>query len=248
MFDITLGKLSSVVAQKIKPFIEEILNGYSENVHSIHIVGSSITEDFSEKTSDINSIFLVKEMDLKFVELIAPLGKRYHKKGIAAPLIMTPEYIKLSLDVFPIEFLDFKLIHETVYGEDILKDVEIDLLDLRYQCEREIKTKLIGLRQGYISSKGDKKFITEHIVSYITGYIPLFRGIIFLLGKEPPVRKYEVITALSTNTGINTDIFKKILDIKRGTLKLSKNELDTIFEEYYTTTENISKIIDELKT
>src|SRR4030042_5691529 len=247
MFDITLGKLSSVVAQKIKPFIEEILNGYSGNVHSIHIVGSSITEDFSEKTSDINSIFLVKEMDLKFVELIAPLGKRYHKKGIAAPLIMTPEYIKLSLDVFPIEFLDFKLIHETVYGEDILKDVEIDLLDLRSQCEREIKTKLIGLRQGYISSKGDKTVITEHIVSYITGYIPLFRGIIFLLGKEPPVRKYEVITELSTNTGINTDIFKKILDIKRGTLKLSKNELDTVFEEYYTTTENISKIIDELK-
>ena len=247
MFDITLGKLSSVVAQKIKPFIEEILNGYSGNVHSIHIVGSSITEDFSEKTSDINSIFLVKEMDLKFVELIAPLGKRYHKKGIAAPLIMTPEYIKLSLDVFPIEFLDFKLIHETVYGEDILKDVEIDLLDLRYQCEREIKTKLIGLRQGYISSKGDKKFITEHIVSYITGYIPLFRGIIFLLGKEPPVRKHEVITALFTHTGINTDIFKKILDIKKGTLKFSKNELDTIFEEYYTTTENISKIIDELK-
>ncbi|HJX01989.1 MAG TPA: hypothetical protein VJ348_02295 [Candidatus Humimicrobiaceae bacterium] len=247
MFDITLGKLSSVVAQKIKPFIEEILNGYSGNVHSIHIVGSSITEDFSEKTSDINSIFLVKEMDLKFVELIAPLGKRYHKKGIAAPLIMTPEYIKLSLDVFPIEFLDFKLIHETVYGEDILKDVEIDLLDLRSQCEREIKTKLIGLRQGYISSKGDKTVITEHIVSYITGYIPLFRGIIFLLGKEPPVRKHEVITALFTHTGINTDIFKKILDIKKGTLKFSKNELDTIFEEYYTTTENISKIIDELK-
>ncbi len=245
MFDIKLGNLSPVVANKINPFIEEILKVYSENIHSIHIVGSSITGDFHEKTSDINSIFVLKEMNLKFVELIAPLGKRYRKKGIAAPLIMTPEYIKRSLDVFPIEFLDFKLIHETVFGEDILKDIEIDVSDLRRQCEREIKTKLIALRQGYISSQGDKKIIAEDIVSRIAGYIPLFRSIIYLMGKKPPVRKYEVLTDLSAHTGVNTGILKKILDMKRGTLKLAKDEIDSIFEEYYTTTEEISNIIDE---
>jgi predicted nucleotidyltransferase len=245
MSDIKLGNLSPVVANKIKPFIEEILRVYSENIHSIHIVGSSITGDFHEKTSDINSIFVLKEMNLKFVELIAPFGKRYRKKGIAAPLIMTPGYIKRSLDVFPIEFLDFKLIHETVFGEDILKDIEIDISDLRRQCEREIKTKLIVLRQGYISSQGDKKIIAENIVSRIAGYIPLFRSIIYLMGKKPPVRKYEVLTDLSAHTGVNIDILKKILDMKRGTLKLAKNEIDSIFEEYYRTTEEISNLIDE---
>ena len=247
MFDIKLKRLLPMVAQRIKPFIEEILSGYSENIHSIDIVGSAVTEDFNEKTSDINSIFALKEMDLKFIELIAPLGKRYRKKSIAVPLVMTPEYIKHSLDVFPIEFLDFKLIHETVFGKDILKDIEISRVDLRHQCEREIKSKLIGLRQGYISSEGDRHMLTERFVSSIAGYMPLFRGIIFLMGKERPIRKHEVISELSASTGINTDIFGKILDIKRGKRKLSKDELKTVFEEYYLATEKIGKIIDELQ-
>ena len=247
MFDIKLEKLLPEISRKIKPFIEEILRDYAKDVHSIHIVGSSVTEDFDEKTSDINSIFVLKGMDLKFVELIAPLGKKYKKKGVAAPLIMTPEYITRSLDVFPVEFFDFKLIHETVFGEDLLANIEISLKDLRHQCEREIKSRLIGLRQGYISSQGDRKILTDRFVSTISGYMPLFRGIIFLMGKDPPIKKHEIISELSSSTGINTDIFKRILDIKRGKLKPDKEQLNTIFEEYYKTTEKIGKIIDELQ-
>lgn len=241
-----MENLTNIVAQKIKPFLDEILNKYAENIHSIHLVGSAVTEDFNEKTSDINSVCVLKKMDLKIVELLAPLGKRYKKRGIAAPLIMTPEYIRSSQDVFPIEFLDFKLIHETVYGDDILNDVEISRVDLRQQCEREIKSKLIGLRQGYIFSEGDKRIIAEQFAASITGYMPLFRGIIFLMGKEIPVRKSDVISILSFSTGVNTDIFKRILDMKRGKLKLSKSELDTIFEDYYEVTDKIGRIVDEL--
>lgn len=247
MSGIKIENLKPQVSQKITPFIQEILNTYVENIDSIYIVGSALTEDFDEKTSDINSIFVLKRMDLKFVELIAPFGKRYKKQRIAAPLIMTPDYIQQSLDVFPIEFLNFKMIHETVYGEDILNDIVIDLTNLRHQCEREIKTKLIALRQGYISSEGNKKIINENIINFIAGYIPLFRSIIFLMGKKPPVKKYEVLKDLSVYMEINMDILKKILDFKKGILKLTKNEIDTVFEEYYKTTEEISKKIDEHK-
>jgi hypothetical protein len=186
-------------------------------------------------------------MDLKFVEFLAPLGKRYKKKGIAAPLVMTPGYITGSLDVFPIEFLDIEHIHETVYGEDILKDIAIDPADLRQQCEREIKSKLIGLRQGYISSMGDRRILTDGFIQSISGYMPLFRGIIVLMKKEPPVKKAEVITALEEATGISTAIFGKVLAIKRGKLKPDREELDTIFEDYYSATEQIGTLINELQ-
>lgn len=247
MPDIRLENLVPVVAQRIGPFLEDILNRYPENIHSIHITGSSVTEDYDERTSDINSIMVLKSMDLKFIELIAPLGKKYGKKGIAAPLIMTPDYIKSSLDVFPVEFHDFKLIHETVFGPDILQDVEIDMADLRYQCERDIKSKLIGIRQGYISTQGNKHLLIERFASSITGLMPLFRGITRLMGKEPPVRRDEVIRVLSESTSVNTDIYGKILDMKRGRFKPTTDELTNFFEQYYITTERIGKVIDELQ-
>jgi len=247
MPDLKLEKLNPVASERIKPFLEEILTGHPEKIHSIHVTGTSITDDFDAKSSDVNSVFVLKEMDLKFLELIAPLGKKYGKNRVAAPLIMTPEYIESSVDVFPIEFLNFKLIHATVFGNDILKNIEIRRMDLRHQCERELKTKLIWLRQGYISSLGDRKILTEGFVSSIAGYMPLFRGIIVLSGKQPPTGQIDVLTALSEASGVNTDVFARVLRKKRKKIKFSIEELNSIFEDYYAATEKLGKIVDEIK-
>lgn len=244
---LSLEKLKPVAAKNIKPFLDEILDKYGNGIHSIYITGTAITDDFNEKTSDVNSVIIIKKMDLKFLELIASLGKKYSKQRVAAPLIMTPEYIKTSLDVFPIEFLNFKLIHATIFGEDILDNLQIKIIDLRQQCERELKVKLISLVQGYISSLGDRKILAEGLAKSITGYIPLFRGIVFLFGKEPPVRQQAVIKSLSESAHINTEVFARIMLIKHEKIKLSIQELNTIFEDYYALTQKLGDIVDEIK-
>lgn len=247
MAELALDRLRPEVSKDLKPFLEEVLSGYAENIHSIHVIGSSITPDFNPRTSDINSIFVLKQMDLKFLEVLAPKGKKYKKQRIAAPLLMTPDYISKSLDVFPIEFLNFKLIHETVYGEDVLGELDILHGDLRNQCEREIKVKLIGLRQGYLSSMGDAKTITEGLVGAITANTPLFRGIIRLFGKAPPVGWDDVLAKLEQVTAVDCGVFRRVLDEKRRREKLSLSELNTLFEDYYAATEKLGKIVDGIQ-
>jgi len=122
---------------KFKAFLDVVLNNYKDKIHSIHITGSALTEDFNPKTSDINSILVLKRFDLKFLEDFAPLGKKFGKKQISSPLIMTPEYVSSSLDVFPIEFLTINVLHKTIFGEDIFNDLKIKKFDLRHQCETD---------------------------------------------------------------------------------------------------------------
>ena len=248
MENLNLNGIIPEVSDRITPFVEDIRRGDSDNLHSFHIVGSALTPDFNKKTSDINSVVVLKEMNLGFIKFLAPLGKKYRKKGVAAPLIMTPEYIKRSLDVFPIEFFNFKLIHHTVFGDDILTGLAIENKDIRLQCEREIKTKLIWLRQGYISCLGEKNLLRKKLSESITGYIPLFRAIIYLLGKEPPVKSRDVVVTLQEMTSIETGIFEKMLLLKRKELSLSMDELTDFFEEYYMGTERIGRIINDLNT
>ncbi|MFQ5901977.1 MAG: hypothetical protein ACE5IH_10520, partial [Thermodesulfobacteriota bacterium] len=95
-------------------------------------------------------------------------------------------------------------------------------------------------------SLGNRKILTENLVSSITGYIPLFRGIIALLGKEPPVRQNEVILALSKAADINTEVFIKVLKAKHEKIKYSIEEFNTIFEDYYTATEKLGDIVDAI--
>ena len=232
---------------KFKPFLDIVLDKYKDKIHSINITGSALTDDFNSSTSDINSIIVLNKMDLKFLEDFAPLGKKFGKKQISSPLIMTPEYISSSLDVFPVEFLTIKLIHKTVFGEDIFSDLEIKKSDLRYQCERELKVKLIGLRQGYLSSLGNRKFLADGFISSFSGYIPLFRGIILLLGATPTKENKEVLATLQDVSGVNLDVFKTVLKSKKDKIKLTIEILNSIFEDYYKAIEQLGNITDEIK-
>jgi predicted nucleotidyltransferase len=239
--------LKDVIIERFKPFQNEILNSYKDNIHSITITGSALTDDFVPGKSDVNSIFVLTEMDLKFLELLAILGKKYQKKRIAAPLIMTPEYIMNSLDVFPIEFLNIKLLHKTIFGENLFQDLKINRSDLRLQCERELKVRLIGLRQGYISCLGNSKMLMDMFIGSFSGYIPLFKGIILLLGKEPPVTNSDVMTVLEEVSGVNTSVFKTVSKQKKHKTKLTMEQLNTIFQDYYASIEKLGDITDDIK-
>jgi len=239
--------LKADISARYKPFLDIVLKHHHDKLHSVHLVGSALTQDYDPKTSDINSVMVLEKMDLKFLELLAPLGKKYGKKGVAAPLIMTPTYIHKSLDVFPIEFLNMKLFHQTIFGEDIFQDVNIENSNLRHQCERELKVKLIGLRQGYISAAGDKNILARGFIASIAEYMPLFKGIIFLLGKEVPRNNSEILSVLEEVSGVPTNAFKLVLNHKRQKTKPSIDQLNTVFEDYYEVIEKLGEIADALE-
>ena len=241
------SKLHDVAVERFKPFQDEILKRHKDNIHSITITGSSLTDDFDSEKSDVNSVLVLNRMDLAFLEVLASLGKTYGKKGISAPLIMTPEYIMHSLDVFPIEFLNIKLLHETVFGEDLFQNLAIDRKDLRLQCERELKVRLIGLRQGYISSMGDAKILSDLFINTIAGYIPLFRGVILIFGKEPPLGNEDVLRVLEDVSGVDTQVFKTVLKQKRQKTKMAITHLNAVFKDYYAAVEKLGDITDGIE-
>ena len=238
--------LKTDISARYQPFMNKILEDYRDLIHSIHIVGSALTEDYDPGHSDINSVVVLENMDLKFIKFLAPLGKQYGKQRIAAPLLMTPAYIDSSLDVFPIEFYNIQKLHYTIFGEDVFSDLEIIQSDMRRQCEQELKIKLMGLRQGFIAAAGDKRLLNRGFAESFSGYMPLFKSIILLLGQEPPNNNNAILSVLEEVSGVSTEVFKKILGQKQTKAHSSTEQLSIVFEEYYAALEKLGKIIDEI--
>ena len=243
MLELSLEGITVGASSRIRPFLTEILSRFPDSIHSIYVTGSALTPDFNEKRSDVNSLIMLNEMHLSFLRDIAPLGKKFGSKGVAAPILMTPKYVSQSLDVFPMEFLELRMIHKTIYGPDILEGIEIDKILLRLQCEREIKTRLMGLRQGYISVLGNADKVSRILSGSITGCIPIFRAVIYLEGKEPPVIKADVISGLAESTGLKTGALSKVLLLKDK----DGDDALSLFEEYYKNLESVSDVINALE-
>ncbi|MEA2115960.1 MAG: hypothetical protein U9P36_11350 [Thermodesulfobacteriota bacterium] len=234
------------ISSHFEDFSEVIMSDSPVNILSIHVVGSALTPDFIPGQSDVNSIVVVNEITLEFLDFIVRLGKKYSQYGVAAPLLMTPGYIETSLDVFPVEFLNFSAIHHTMFGPDILRDLSIDSTHLLLQCEREVKSKLLWLHQGYIESLDDEKQLVVWLSNSITGYIPLFRAILFLDGHKLMLSAEDTAAALEKYIGLDTKIFKKIVQLKNPDTAEDDEQLCNCFADYYKATQDLSKYVEEL--
>src|SRR3989337_375622 len=246
MEELKLSNLPAHVQTVIEPFLKDILANYKEDIVSIYIIGSAVTKGFHPKYSDINTLIVVKGIEIPFYDFIASLGKRYGKKKIRAPLIMTRDYINRSLEAFPLEFMEMKLIHHLVYGEDVLKDIKIEKSDIRLQCERELKGKLQHLCQGYIKAMGNKTTLTDLFVGSLSGYFPLFRGILFLYSHEIPKEKLAFLQALSDCCGVDMKVYRNLMDIRSRNFYPPIEALKETFKNLYRVLDTITKKVDAL--
>ena len=231
----------------IREFADDVIRIGGNELESIVLAGSILTQDYISGISDINPVIVIKTLGQDFLDGLAGLGKKFGRKKVRAPLVITNEYLGRSVDVFPIEFLEIKLIHKTIYGTELFSGINIEKPMLRLQCERELKAKLVHLSRGYISASGDKDIIVKLILDASSGFYPLFRAILFMTGGIAPVERFTVLNAIESHLRVNLDCLKSVQNLRSQKKPSLKNEeLRELFKKLYDLTHKLSLIVDEI--
>jgi hypothetical protein len=240
---LNLSRLDPKVAEVAKPFFEEVILAGGTRVISIAVVASAVTPDYRHGKSDINSVIVVDAIDTPLLDSIAALGKRFGRKGLAVPLVVTPGYIARSLDSFPLEFLEFQSAHAVVYGDDLFSGLVFDNADVRLAAERGLKGLTVNLQRGYLSCVGDAKRLRDLLVTSLNAAVPLLRGILFYRGISAPATKAECVRAATRALGLSAEPFEKILAMRDGDTP-REDELRSIFKGLYDAIDAQSEAID----
>jgi hypothetical protein len=172
---------------------------------------------------------------------------RWHKRRVSTPLFLTKNYISSSLDVFPIEFLNLKSHYKVIFGEDVLQFLTVEKKFLRLQCEREIKGKLLQLRQQFLETGGNKGSIENLLARSAPTFYAIFRALLFLQDKAIPSGSKELLSLVAQETGLDISRMLDILKIKEGSKKLATAEAVSFMEQYIAQIKTLSKGIDEMK-
>jgi predicted nucleotidyltransferase len=216
---------------EIARLIGELSQALGEGLHSVVLYGSAARDDFHEKTSDLNLLLVVRQLQPAALEAMAPALRRWTKTGHPVPRLFTSELIEESTDVFPIEMLDLKHCRVVLHGEDPFAAVEVGRENLRLQCERELQVKMMRLREGYIQCHDRPEDLRRLLTASYSTFAALFRGCLHLLGGSVPRRNEEVISAFCSRAGLNPEAFAAVHRIKRG--EASGGDLKSIFAGYY---------------
>lgn len=245
--NLKLDVLNVQIRDCVKDFADKLTAALGDNLQSITVVGSSLTDDFAPGQSDINTVIVLGEQKLNSLNAIAAMAKPMSKKKISPPLLMTPSYIERSLDVFGVEFLDFQLTHRTVLGDDPFADLTFDKKDVRLQCERELKAMLIRLRQGYIAAAANKKIVRDILISTARGLAPLLRAMLWLKDVDRTSTSEATFVKAASEFSIKTDSLVTAGKWRREKTRLSETEMENAFEAIYATIEQLADIVDELE-
>lgn len=236
-----LERLPIEVKKRVEPYMEELLKLHQDNIISVFIYGSAASGDYIPGVSDINSAVVFKSLGFAQLKKSLHLVNKGIGKNITAPLFLTEEHISASTDTFPIEFLEMKENHIVIYGQDLLKDLEIDPSHIRFVCEEQLKGKLIRIRQAYLEIGLRKKGIEPLIKESLDSLFPIFRGLLRLKGVTPPVKKVEVLRLLAANFEIDGETFIAVLKDKKINEKILGEEIESFLERYI---EQIKKLAD----
>lgn len=241
-----LEQIHTSIRTTVGAYCQRLISALGPSIRSVSAYGSATGPDFVPGKSNVNLVLVVTRLDQELMTGILDVVKWGMKKRVVPPLLLTPEHITSSIDVFPIEFLEIKESQVVLHGEDAFASIEPKSDHLRLECESQLKAALVRTRQAYLEAGTTRRGAELVLHASLTSLIPVFRAMLRLKGLEVPRRKAAVVAALGDAFELVPDTFNAILRDKAGDEKIGGKEAHHVLGKYITDLEKLSAMVDQL--
>lgn len=224
--------------------VEQIRKAIPGRLCSAVLYGSAAAGDFVPQSSNYNVLLVVERLERADLEALSKPSLAWAKAGHRPPLLFTPSELQASADWFPIELLDMQQSHHVLFGEDPLAGIAIGHEHLRLQLERELKEKLLALREGYLLTGGSPKRVLALLTASVASFLVLFRAALRLFQQDVPREKIEAVKLLAQHVPFDPQPLVEIDAIKHRRRKPRQVVPQSLFESYLTTIEQVVDAVD----
>lgn len=235
-----MKKLDDQTERTIQRFTHEIQTLYGDDLVSLMLYGSAAGMDFVPDRSNLNFLVVLRRITLEALRKAVPLIRGWHRQRIATPLFVDPDFLRSSLDVFPIEFLDMQEQHRLLAGKDILLELTISPKNLRLQCEEELKGKLLNLYRGYLETGGRVEALEELMVSSLKSFLIVARHLLRLKGLKPAHEFLEILVQAEKTFELSFEAIRDVHSLRLGAIRLGKSDAQSMFARYLSDIEQLA--------
>lgn len=214
--EMTMSGPGTIENPALRKVVDDLASSLKDRLLSVVLYGSAARGDYEKETSDLNLIVVMKDLEPGSLEALGPPLARWRRQGQPVPRIFSPALILQAADVFPIELLDIGDCRVVLHGQDPFTGLTVHLDHLRLQCERELREKMMRLREAYAESHASPKELKRLLTGSYTTFVALFRGCLRLLGGAVPVHNHEVVEAFCGRAGLDSAPFLQVDRMKRG--------------------------------
>jgi len=133
-----------------------------------------------------------------------------------------------------------------LWGEDILKTLEIPMRLHRAQLEYELREKTILLRQHLLTVAGREDAKWELLLRSLSAFGTLFRHALIAMGDPGGGTKREAASALAAKLRIDAGVFGELLDVREKKKDRKTVRVDDVFARYLKLVEEVTGAVDKM--
>ncbi len=230
----------------IDDFVERMRAAAGTNLLAAILYGSAAAGDYVAEHSDVNLLCVLGETSFAAIEALAPATEWWAKQKHRPPLLLSAEEIRRSADIFSIEFLDMRRHYRVLWGEDVLKTLEIPMRWHRVQLEYELREKTILLRQHLLASSSKAEAKWELLLRSLPAFGTLFRHALIAFGDSGAGSKRETAATLASKLGIEATVFGELLDIRERKKDRKSVSVDEMFARYLKLVQQVTEAVDKM--
>jgi hypothetical protein len=233
--------------EHLRQLARKLTDVAGDNLLSVVLHGSAVAGDFHPQFSDLNVLCVMSELSPAAMRSLVPVLRWWTDIKYPAPLFFTRAELPAAADVFPIEMLDIKERHTVLHGEDPFQQLEISMALHRIQLEHELRTKILLLRQHYMSVATNAGRVRHLLLDSVSHFLALFRHALIAMGATPPDSKAEVAYQLAGRAEFDPAPFEQLLKVRERRIKADELDLDRLFSAYLVGIERVIQVVDGLK-
>lgn len=241
-----LEKLHRSVRSDVEQYAHRLISTLGDGIKSIAVYGSSTGEDYVVGRSNVNLVVVVETLTAATLASLLKVVESGRRRRIVPPLLVTPDYLKASADVFPIEYLEIRDSQVVIFGDDFFTGIQTSRENLRLECESQLRAAVLRTRQAYLELGGRKRGAEQVLHASVTALVPVFRAMLRLKGGEPPRSKVGVVQAMGAAFGINSETFAAILRDKAGDEKIDGKAAITVLGTYIDEVDALARRLDQV--
>ena len=215
----------------LKKMLARLDDSLGERLVGVVLYGSAARGDYVKQTSDFNLLIVLRDLEPETLTALSEPVRDWERQRQPAPRLFTEQLIAESADVFPIEFLDIVQARLLLHGTDPFDRFVVHPDHLRLQCERELREKMMRLREGFIEVHDKPRKLTRLLTDSYSTFVALFRGCLHLMGGTVPVHNDEVVATFCERAGIERGPFDEVGLLKQG--RSVDEPPATLFARYY---------------
>lgn len=228
-------------------FMQRMRGAGGQNLLSIVLFGSAVHGEFRPGYSDVNLLCVLGDASFPSLQKISPVIEWWRKQRNAPPLVVTLEEMTLSAAEFSIEFIDMKQRYRVLYGEDVLRVLEVPMHLHRFQLEYELREKSFLLRQQLLLANNNESELWEVMLHSLSSFTTLFRHVLLELGEAERKHSRDAVVELSKRLSFDESAFLQLIDIRAKQVDRKQLRATDVAERYTRAIERITSAVDRME-